>query len=534
MKNVMTGREGEKRFSLLCTEAGLTCNKSVEDDFGWDMLIEIPPKAQPLLAIDQRSAQTSISVQIKATKGSGRTVTISLDNALRYTKSPLPTFIVLVVLSKDEGPRYFIKHVWTGLMGAWLLAAREADARGVKATHKERVSVTFEEADDHSSDPLAWIERQIATIAHPYAAAKAVICDTIGFENARGVATITFDGEGPDEFLDLQLGLKPSLRARRFVFTSERFGIQASQPEIDLENVQVFLTPEGTPAIGSFEFSNGRRVSVPATLYSAAAPAADNIVRGMRIQTRCLDLVLSRGDRIQAKATLKMADKVPGNDLRLFANLLATPPQKPIKFELEVGGQTFDLGSMTINEDEDTGGWAHLAFAVEALDGISASVSRPLPEMSVRELNAAAGELAILSALASDRTMYLDFDPDSNAPRTFRWLLAYAVATVGDWRFGAVVRRPITRNARRNKRRQTYFGPGQILYGRWSGTADFDLGAVHSAYERHLERLGVEGHIMALNDFHNLVSRRGRDVILRSDLPAGRQPPRSRKHKRSV
>lgn len=521
MKNVMTGRSGEKRFSVLCSDAGLTCNESVEDDFGWDMLVEFPPRPQPLLAIDQRAIQTKVSVQIKTTKGAGRSVTISLDNALRYAKSPLPTFIVLVVLSSGGSARYFVKHVWTPVIGAWLLAAREADAREVRATNKERVSVTFDDSDEHSDDPLAWIENQVAAVAHPYATAKTHLCETIGFENSRGVAKITFEADGPDEFLDLQLGLGMGLRAHRFVFTSERFGILAARPEIDLKDVLVVLTPEGTPAIQRFEFPSGRRIAVSATTYRAAAAAEDGIIHRMRVETRCLDLIFGRLERIQVKARLQVADRVSPSDIRLFANLRATPPGRPIGLELEIDGKTFDIGSITIDDDADTTGWSELAMAMDALDAISASAARTLPDMSIGELNVAADELEILSALASERRMHIDFTPTPAAPKSFKWFLAYSVATVGENCFAAVVRRPVIRSARRKKRRQIYFGPSQILHATWRERTHFDLTAVQSAYNDQLERLASEGHIMALGDFRVIARQRGHDKELRSDLPAG-------------
>lgn len=83
LSNLMTGRQGEKRFSLLCSEAEVSCSKSEEDDNGWDMLIEFPLEPQTRIAIDLRQIQKMASIQIKTTKGDARTVFLSLSNALR-------------------------------------------------------------------------------------------------------------------------------------------------------------------------------------------------------------------------------------------------------------------------------------------------------------------------------------------------------------------------------------------------------------------------------------------------------------------
>jgi hypothetical protein len=67
--NQMIGRRGEKLFSLLCSEADVTCNKSSEDDFGWDMAIEFPARPQPAIALDMQCGPVAALVQVKTTEG---------------------------------------------------------------------------------------------------------------------------------------------------------------------------------------------------------------------------------------------------------------------------------------------------------------------------------------------------------------------------------------------------------------------------------------------------------------------------------
>lgn len=40
--------------STYCARAEVSCNKSVEDDFGWDFHIEFAPAAKPQLPIGER------------------------------------------------------------------------------------------------------------------------------------------------------------------------------------------------------------------------------------------------------------------------------------------------------------------------------------------------------------------------------------------------------------------------------------------------------------------------------------------------
>lgn len=185
MQNQMIGRRGEKRFDTMCSDEGVTCNRSVEDDHGWDKMIEFPPKPAPFVALDMKPQGAIAAVQVKTTTGSSRSVSISLSNALNYARSPVPQFIVLVVLDGKDA-RYFGRHVWTPLIADWLKSAREADARGVTAPNRETVTVAFGPEDEHGTSLLSWIESEIEGIEEPYAATKKFIVDTVVSRKERG------------------------------------------------------------------------------------------------------------------------------------------------------------------------------------------------------------------------------------------------------------------------------------------------------------------------------------------------------------
>jgi hypothetical protein len=68
------GRMGESAFSLWCSSAGLTANRSDVDKEGWDFLVEFQNnKAEnPLLSDIHEAAYTS-KVQVKASDSRDRT-----------------------------------------------------------------------------------------------------------------------------------------------------------------------------------------------------------------------------------------------------------------------------------------------------------------------------------------------------------------------------------------------------------------------------------------------------------------------------
>ena len=375
MNGRQIGRKGEKRFGLLCTDAGVTCNQSQEDDNGWDMLIEFPPAAQPLIALDMRSGVTAASVQVKATETRNRSVSIRLSNALQYARNPLPTFIILVVI-EDGHTRYFAKHVWTELIGAWLKAAREADAAGLTETNHEDVTLRFEASDERGEGVLDWMQQEIRQVGKTYTTIKQSIVDTIGFEETRGTIELEMAAGGPDDFLNIQLGLTSRVKASRLTVRSTRFGIEAGVPEIDLANVDIILTPLGRDAMLHFHFPKGVSVSLPAKLYGAE----DDDRHATRIATRCFEWVRRPDGDLRIRAAFSTEEELPIAEIALFALLKAHDASDRINIEIEVGRKPYGQITLFLGDDDErkqAWGWTALTF-LSLLD-IEKGLPSPLP-----------------------------------------------------------------------------------------------------------------------------------------------------------
>ena len=525
LENQRIGRQGEKQFSLLCTNAGVTCNKSIEDDYGWDMLVEFPPAVEPKRPIDLRPVQLTASVQVKATRTRSHSCRISLQNALRMAESPIPSFVFLAVMKDGKPPRYFVVHVWETLIREWLKAAREADAQGVTAIHKESVTIRFNSSDEQTDDPLTWIESQILSVGPHYAQKKLELANTVGFESGFGVANVSLELDSPRDFIDFQLGLKPNLKATRVQFHSVRFGIRAAQPEFDLTDVELTIEPEGVPSNLRFTFPDGQCRTVSSLLYHAIGDHTDVDINAWRIKSHCFDIVRSKHN-FSAKASIKFDEVLPFDDLAVFATIQSIPPNEPIKLDLEVGDQEIPTVTITLGEEPSLFNWPGMALALDVMRDIANHAAKPAPNLSIAEIDRAAFELSVLSALACERTMLLKFTPNADAPRKFKWQLAYAVATVGEMRFAAIGRRPIASDRRYGGRRHIYFGPGKLL-GSFVGSAgSVSEESVQAAYQVQLDRLADDGEIMALGDLRPYAKGSQKDRDITSDLPSSRSLPK--------
>lgn len=520
----MIGRRGEKRFEMLCSDANVTCNRSTEDDYGWDKLIEFQARTIPFLAIDMQPEHVMAAVQVKTTETASRSISLSLSNALRYAKSSVPHFIVMVALDGTE-PKYFARHVWGTLLADWLKAGRQADADGLVATNKRKLTMTFGPEDERGEALLAWIRGEIEAVQAPYAATKKAIVDTIGFEDGYGVGKVTFVLEGEDDMLDFQLGLRPYLEASRFVFTSERFGIRASKPEIDEANVRIHLTPEGRACTLTLEFPTGERVIVPATLYSTNSGSRF----AYRIASLVLDTTFGPGGRVRAHAHLLQDDRATLNELRAFAHLHAAMPGVGIMMQIGVDGKSLALGSIRMNGVAQSDTWGWIALSLDVMRAIAIEAGDIVADPTIGEVNDAIGQLHVLSALAGDRAVRVDFVPEPDAPDAFDGFLSYASATVGDQVFGGVAYRPIGLDQFNDGRRQIVFGPARLLWSRVARKADWDEHAICTAYQRQLDRLGASGEVMAIGNLQHMIDKGLGDQPLTSDLPTGSHRDTARK-----
>ncbi len=325
------------------------------------------------------------------------------------------------------------------------------------------MAVRFGADDEHSHDPVRWIEQQIGAAGRGYAATKAEICRSAGFEKVHGTARVTIEVESPQDFTDLLLGTRKSVKALRFEYFSEPFGIRSARPEIDVEDAELFLTPEGKQATLRLTFPDGRVLPTPATFYSAMVPGQPDRLAAWRLKAGCLQTVSGPDGRISANANMRADTIACLGEIALFASLQSTPANMPVALDLEIDEQNIDLGSLTLKEREPLEGWAATASATDVLRAICEQPGRRAPATTLGVLNSAAEKLEVLTALADERTMLIDFASKPGIPKRFSWLLAYAAATVGDMRYGAVVRRPVTRDRRRRGRRSITFGPARLL-----------------------------------------------------------------------
>jgi len=221
----------EDRFASLCSSAGVTRNKAIQDRTGWDYIVEFPPAVASNMPADLRPIEASARVQVKSKRAGRPTVTLKLSNALRFAKDPLPCFAVLFLATEGAEPiRLFARHFWEQEIGQALKRAREAHAKGRDDLHNLSMTLTFSAKDEHSDDLMAWMETVSTEHGDHYSETKTSLVRTLGFEDGFVQGSIRLKTEDLEALVDHQIGLLPDAPPINVVIKQPRFGIDSVAP----------------------------------------------------------------------------------------------------------------------------------------------------------------------------------------------------------------------------------------------------------------------------------------------------------------
>lgn len=242
--NQRRGRRAQDEFKLLCSTAEITCNPSLEDDYGWDFLVEIPVTAEVGSPADRWPPPRSVLVQVKSTAGAHPRMDIKVSNALELAKKPAPCFIVLFH-ERGEDQRIYARLFNEKDMERALKRGRQLSAKG-RAVNKTKLRFTFSEEEEHTTGLLNWIKECVQGLAPDYDHSKKQLAESIGYDNRNYQASITLsDSHGLDDLVDLQLGLKDKLEASQIEVFDMRFGIKVPVPAMSDSNSGILrIQPE--------------------------------------------------------------------------------------------------------------------------------------------------------------------------------------------------------------------------------------------------------------------------------------------------
>ena len=266
------GRPAEDEFKWLCSQAQVTCNRSSEDDYGWDFIVETPAPPDSGLPADKAPAPKPLLVQVKWTGGKFARTTMKVSNALVLAKSELPCFVVLFH-EYDGEMRIYAQQFGRELIGRALKCGRQVTAAH-RPPHKSTMAMSFTHADDHSDDLVHWLTTTVTGLPKEYGAEKRSLCESLGYEGRNYRAEVTLGPlKGVEELVDHQLGLTDYLPASHVTVIDSRFGIDAPSPVVEGTNAKIQIRPNNAQECRLvLQSSSGEVVSLPGTMKSPVIP----------------------------------------------------------------------------------------------------------------------------------------------------------------------------------------------------------------------------------------------------------------------
>ena len=483
-----SGRPAQHEFNLLCSRASLTCNRSEEDDHGWDFIVEIPAPSTHDLPADKVPALKQVLVQVKSTKGRSATTRLKVSNALKFAKAELPCFVILFHECSDGRRRIYAYHFWEELIESALKRGREVSAAH-KLPHKTTMNISFSDRDEHSDDLIAWMRDTVNALPKEYGSEKQMLYETLGYAGERNYrAEVTFGPlKGVEELVDHQLGLTDFLPVSHIKLIDSRFGIDAPSPILESTSGELELRPDPREGNVVLQASNGDIISLPATARSPAIPGLPPEKSKLRIETWLFTAVLPSGEISFQSVDNLMDRKLPIERLVDFVSFVSW--NGPISAKLVTAARPPLDFSLNLSVTGEKGDWLKLVNIAKTLWEIQSRAGVATVELALRDLQNSWSELSVFHDILTAEDMRLGIVQDSTwEPEICSRMLGYFDFEVGGVTFLVVFDAPISEQSAQEDRILLNLGERVCLDCFVGEEADSIRSLGQASYERQADR----------------------------------------------
>lgn len=468
-QRLRTDRIAEDEVAIICRAAGASVQKVNEDEHGWDLLVEFPPRIETAFPDTEPSILRCL-VQVKSTQSRRTSTRVKISNSLKFAKDILPCFVVLLTYpnSRTKFEAAYVKHIWATDMAQALKAARHASASG-QELHKHYLPINFSSSEQLNEGIVDAMIETIDRIGKDYHLKKKALSDNLGYEEGWGEANFVLaDGHGPADLQDLLLGLRPDLPLQSFTLTDRRFGIPG-QPKTNGAGVlSVEVEPTSKCVVTLSRKDDGREISWTGVLFAAGLSWLSPDEQKARICAGPIELVISGDGQAKFNWSSPLDLEKPLDDLERDATFRSWMDGSAL--ELMIWTDRGSLKPFNVNfhrkEERD---WAAILYAIRALAKVVPPERRPNDfKVSMKQV---LNRLTYYERFAnSTRTESLpfkiegddisDLDLDEASHIVFPW-----PARVGDYYLVAVIERDIISLTRDKKSIYLKTINGRLLRG---------------------------------------------------------------------
>lgn len=237
------GDLGEVHFSAWCAEVGLIANPAIRDKMGWDFIVEFP-FTHEISGLHIHQSTPRCKIQVKATDGQKRKLSVSMANLRKLAVDPYPCFYVFIEFDGSNRPtRAFLRHMDEDLIERILEIAA--------TTANQTFTVHYDEShllDDLSGKALSnKIKAYLGTDLWNYVEQKKHFLESVGYtDNEFSLDFKVVGDKGLDEMIDLSIGLKKSTQICDITASRKRFGQEEILPKLSSAKAELSM-PELKP-----------------------------------------------------------------------------------------------------------------------------------------------------------------------------------------------------------------------------------------------------------------------------------------------
>lgn len=435
------GRWAEDQFAAFCSEAGVTANRSQVDETGWDFLFELPAPRAKFAPPDLQRIETTARAQVKSRLKGALSTELKLSNARRFAALPEPCFVILAAATNGGHPvRFYAKHFWQDEIERTLKRLREADHKS-KPIHKQSLTITFDEQDDHTDDLIVWITSTIAAVGSDYAGQKRRLNESLGYEKERFTGSITFLAADLEKLIDHSIGLDVDIDVLNARMVDRRFGIEAKTPIFDAKPQLVHLRSHPDKCAIEITDQRDRVHRFEGQLFRGGLPGLPADLTKVRVVAGPFECILRGTGEATFNYHFNSADRHELHDLQRCVAFLGMADNGPLQFTVEFGGSRMHSNGVRMEPSTDAPFFNDSAVLLAALVKVADKADNAAVSMSLDDLiQAWEAVYEFRNHIDADSVNSSLEGPDGDALSTPIKRLAQGITVaVGELRFSAVL-----------------------------------------------------------------------------------------------
>ncbi|WP_155987099.1 hypothetical protein [Thioalkalivibrio sp. ALE16] len=242
----------------------MVANKSDIDRMGWDYIVEFMSLPEHR-ADDLHRARPEFKVQVKATDGNARKLSIPLSVIRHLAIDPLPAFIVFLEFGGANLPQnIFVVHVGKDVIYRALSGVRKAlDKSPDDNLRKKSILIKYNE--EHVLEEVDGnrlrerFEKYIGESFEDYHSWKQSYLKEVGYDDGAGQISFTTCGEcNLQRLVEASVGLDTEVPVVSVTGFQKRFGIQDKTPFLSSKEGSLKVLKAEPSAVGELRFREGK------------------------------------------------------------------------------------------------------------------------------------------------------------------------------------------------------------------------------------------------------------------------------------